>query len=96
NAETLKFCKPTAYIINMGRGPIVDQDALADALKNGRSAGAALDVLKNEPMEPGNPLLEIQDSKKLIITPHIAWATVEARQRCVEAVFQNIKKFKES
>ncbi|MBP5249002.1 MAG: D-2-hydroxyacid dehydrogenase [Lachnospiraceae bacterium] len=96
NAETLKFCKPTAYLINMGRGPIVDQDALADALKNGRIAGAALDVLKNEPMEPGNPLLEIQDSKKLIITPHIAWATVEARQRCVEAVFQNIKKFKES
>ncbi|HCR41344.1 MAG TPA: hydroxyacid dehydrogenase, partial [Lachnospiraceae bacterium] len=56
-------------------------------------AGAGLDVLKEEPMAPDNPLFLIKDSTKLIITPHIAWATVEARQRVVDEVYQNIEAF---
>ena len=56
-------------------------------------AGAGLDVLCKEPMDPENPLLKIQDSNKLIITPHLAWASVEARTRCVQGVYENIKAF---
>lgn len=85
--------KNTAVLLNLGRGPIVNEDALADALENDRIAGAGLDVIKVEPMLPDNPLLRIQDSKKLIITPHIAWATVEARERCVWEVHENIKAY---
>lgn len=91
NAKTLKKCKPTAFLINMGRGPIVNQDDLCDALENDVIAGAALDVLTAEPMALNNPLIRIKDSKKLLITPHIAWATIEARQRCVDAVYENIR-----
>lgn len=91
NKETLKKCKKSAYLINMGRGPIVNQEDMYEALVNDVIAGAALDVLTVEPMAKDNPLIKIKDSKKLLITPHIAWATVEARQRCVDAVFENIR-----
>lgn len=91
NADSLRKCKSSAYIINMGRGPIVNQEDLYEALENNVIAGAALDVLTAEPMAKDNPLINIKDSKKLLITPHIAWATIEARRRCVEAVFNNIK-----
>lgn len=86
--------KKEAVLLNLGRGPIVDQAALAAALKEGKIAGAGIDVLEKEPMEPGDPLLEIQDSTKLIITPHIAWATCEARKRCVDEVYENIVNWK--
>lgn len=85
--------KQSAILLNLGRGPIVNQDALAKALQSGTIAGAGLDVLTVEPMASDNPLLNVQDSTKLIITPHIAWATVEARQRCVKEVYLNIKSF---
>ncbi|MFU0826785.1 MAG: 2-hydroxyacid dehydrogenase [Lachnoclostridium sp.] len=85
--------KNTAVLLNLGRGPIVNEEALADALENNRIAAAGLDVLKVEPMLPDSPLLRIKDSNKLIITPHIAWATVEARKRCVQEVYENIKAF---
>jgi glycerate dehydrogenase len=85
--------KDTAVLLNLGRGPIVNEEALTEALENDRIAAAGLDVIKVEPMSPDNPLLRIQDSKKLIITPHIAWATVEARTRCVEEVYENIKAY---
>lgn len=89
----LKQMKKSAVLLNLGRGPIVNQDALANALLSDEIAGAGLDVLTVEPMTADNPLLKVQDSTKLIITPHIAWATVEARTRCANEVYQNIEAF---
>lgn len=91
--EELAMMKKDAVLLNLGRGPIVNQEALAEALENDQIGGAGLDVLTVEPMAADNPLIRIQDSAKLIITPHIAWATVEARQRCVDEVRKNILAF---
>ncbi len=93
NQEALSKMKDTAILLNLGRGPIVNEKALAEALENDIIAGAGLDVLNKEPMDKDNPLINIKDSQKLIITPHIAWATVEARQRCTKEVYENIKAF---
>lgn len=82
--------KPSAYLINVGRGPIVKEEDLCRALNENLIAGAALDVLEKEPMSVQNPLLGIKDSRKLLITPHIAWATTEARNRLMEQVYKNI------
>jgi len=90
NKEFLQNMKPTAYLINTARGGLVDEEALAQALNTGQIAGAALDVLSNEPPEPGNPLLK---TKNTILTPHIGWAPIEARQRCVDLTVQNIINF---
>lgn len=93
NKEAFVKMKDSAVLLNLGRGPIINEEELANALENGEIAGAGLDVISIEPMLPSNPLLRIQDSNKLIITPHIAWATVEARTRCVKEVYENIKAF---
>jgi glycerate dehydrogenase len=91
--EELSLMKRDAILLNLGRGAIVDQEALARALLEEKIGGAGLDVLTVEPMAEDNPLLAIQDSTRLIITPHIAWATTEARQRCVDEVVQNIRAY---
>lgn len=83
--------KKSAVLINVGRGPIINDRDLTDALKNDEIAAAALDVLEKEPMAPNSPYFEITDSRKLFITPHIAWATREARQRCMNETFLNLK-----
>lgn len=93
NKDTFKKMKNTAYLVNMGRGPIINDADLAEALNNGEIAGAALDVLSKEPMEESNPLLSIQDSRRLIITPHIAWASYEARQRLMDMVAENLQSY---
>lgn len=93
DAKAFSRMKKNAILLNLGRGPIVNEQALYDALVEEKIAGAGLDVLTVEPMLESNPLLKIKDSTKLIITPHIAWATVEARQRVVEEVFENINAF---
>lgn len=93
NEAAFKKMKNTAILINVGRGPIVDDKALAEALKAGEIAGAGLDVLSKEPLEKTNPLYEIKDSCKLIITPHMAWASEEARKRLVNSVAENIESF---
>ncbi|MGN0304707.1 MAG: D-2-hydroxyacid dehydrogenase [Lachnospiraceae bacterium] len=93
NRDTLKKMKPTAILINVARGPIVNDEDLYEALEKGIIAGAGLDVLGKEPMEKTNPLGKIQDSRKLLITPHMAWASVEARTRCLQEVYQNIEAF---
>jgi len=82
--------KQSAFLINTGRGPLVDEQALADALNNGKIAGAGLDVLSTEPPSVHNPLLA---AKNCIITPHIAWATIAARQRLMNTVVENIRAF---
>lgn len=93
NTEALKKMKHAAILLNLGRGPIVIEKDLADALNKNQIAAAGLDVLSAEPMASDNPLLEIKDSKKLIITPHIAWASVEARIRLMDIIYQQVKDF---
>ncbi len=93
DAEAFHKMKNTAVFLNLGRGPIVVEQDLADALLAGEIAAAGLDVLSVEPMTADNPLREIKDSEKLIITPHIAWASVEARTRLMKLVEENIREF---
>ncbi|WP_026509098.1 NAD(P)-dependent oxidoreductase [Butyrivibrio sp. LC3010] len=88
--DALVKMKKTAILINVARGPVVNEEDLTNALINGEIAAAGLDVLSVEPMRKDNPLLKIQDSSKLLITPHMAWASVEARTRCVDEVKKNI------
>ena len=95
NRDTLKLMKRNAILINVARGPVVNDADLAEALNNGTIAGAGLDVLGVEPMEKDNPLGLIKDSRKLLITPHMAWASVKSRQRCFDEVFENIRAFME-
>ena len=85
--------KKTAIFLNLGRGLIVVEQDLCDALEAGEIAAAGLDVLCKEPMSETNPLVKIKDSKKLIITPHIAWASVEARNRLMQIIAGQIKDF---
>ncbi len=93
DAAALKKMKKTAILVNVARGPVVNNTDLYHALINGEIAGAGLDVLEKEPITASNPLGSITDSNKLIITPHLAWASVEARTRCVMGVYENIKAF---
>ena len=93
DADALKKMKKTAYLINVARGPIVNNSDLYEALIKGEIEAAGLDVLEKEPIETSNPLSRIMDSNKLIITPHLAWASVEARMRCVKGVYENIAAF---
>ncbi len=91
--DQLAAMKKDAVLLNLGRGPIIDEEALAWALTNDEIGGAGLDVLVKEPMDPESPLLPIKDSTKLVITPHIAWATVEARTRCVGETAENVRAY---
>lgn len=89
----LKKMKQTAVLLNLGRGKIINEEALASALESGEITGAGLDVISVEPMLAENSLLRVKDSTRLIITPHIAWATVEARRRCLSEVYENMEAF---
>ena len=91
NTETLRWMKPTAYLVNVGRGGIVDEAALAVALDAGTLAGAALDVTLPEPPLPGNPLLGLAHPERLVLSPHLAWASIEARNRCLVEVAANLR-----
>lgn len=93
NAEAFQKMKSSAIFINVGRGPIVDEQALADALEEGWIAAAGLDVLTVEPMTEENPLRKIKDSSRLVITPHIAWASIEARARLMQIVAGQIREY---
>ena len=90
NAERLKTMKRNAILINTGRGPLVNEQDLADALNEGWIAGAGLDVLSVEPSVKDNPLL---NAKNCFITPHIAWATKEARIRLMKIAVNNLNEF---
>lgn len=90
NKERLELMKKTAFLINTSRGPLVDEQALADALNNERIAGASLDVLSEEPPGESNPLLT---AKNCYITPHIAWATYAARKRLLQVAVDNVASF---
>lgn len=89
----LELMKHNALIVNVARGGIINEKALADALNRGKIAGAYVDVYSREPIAADNPLLSIDDPFKIIMTPHSSWATTEALQVLVETVAQNIKDF---
>ena len=90
NSETLRLMKPTAILINTGRGPLVDDQAVAEALEDGRLAAFCADVLTEEPPKADNPLLK---QPNVFITPHIAWATKEARSRLIQVATDNVRSF---
>lgn len=90
NAQRIALMKPTAFLINTGRGGLVDENALADALNNNSIAGAGLDVLSTEPPPQNNPLLS---ANNCIITPHFAWASEAARKRLMDVVVNNVRSF---
>lgn len=89
----LKKMKSTAIIVNVGRGALTDEKALAEALDSGEIGGAAIDVYENEPPKSDCPLLKVKNKEKILYTPHIAWSSVQARKRCVEMVADNINAF---
>ena len=93
NKEAFDKMKTSTVLLNLGRGPIVNDADLTEALEQGKIAAAGLDVLGKEPIEKDNPLLRIKDSTKLVITPHVAWGTVEARTRLMDEVYENIAAF---
>ena len=90
NKVSISKMKSTAFLINTGRGPLINEQDLADALHIGKIAGAGLDVLSVEPARPDNPL---PNARNCAITPHIAWATFEARNRLMEIATENLKSF---
>lgn len=91
--DALKKMKKTAILINVARGPVVNDEDLYTALTENYIAAAGLDVTSTEPMKSSNPLSTIMDSNQLIITPHLAWASIEARTRCVSETCKNIEAF---
>lgn len=93
NKDALKKMKNSAILINVARGPVVNTQDLYDALMSGEIAAAGLDVLEKEPIVADNPLNEIKDSTKLIITPHMSWASVESRNNVRDKVAKNIQAF---
>jgi len=92
-ARELALMKPDALLINTARGALIDGVALAAALKAGQLGGAGIDVLPQEPPQPGEPLLNSQ-IPNLLVTPHVAWAAREARQRCIDEMAANIRDFR--
>ena len=92
NARTLAMMKPSAILINTGRGPLIDDAALAEALQQGKIYAAGIDVLTQEPPRDGNPLIGLSNC---FITPHIAWATKAARERLMDIAVKNLKAYQE-
>ena len=95
NPHTLSLMKPTAYLVNTARGGLVEEAALIEALEQDWIAGAALDVISQEPPDEGHPMMEAAARlDNLLITPHCAWAARETRQRLMDEVFENIQAFR--
>lgn len=94
--EQLKLMRRSALLINTGRGGIVNEEDLSRALDESLIAGAGLDVFEQEPIERDNPLLSVKNRSKLVMTPHITWASVEARTELVDGIVRNIEEFQAS
>ena len=94
NYEKIKLMRPCAIMLNTGRGGIINEADLSRALNENIIAGACLDVLSAEPIKSTNPLLKVIDKEKILITPHMAWASMESRARLIEGVARNIEQYK--
>ena len=90
--EQLALMKPTAYLVNVGRGAIIVEEDLAEAVDNGIIAGAGIDVFVQEPIPEDHPYLKMQHPERMRLTPHIAWASIEARRRLIDIMADNIRK----
>ena len=90
--DQLALMKPTAYLINAGRGAIVVEEDLAQAIDAGVIAGAGIDVFVTEPIPGDHPYMKMQHPERMLLTPHVAWASIEARKRLVDIMADNIKK----
>lgn len=90
--EQLSMMKPSAYLVNVGRGAIVVEEDLAEAVDNGVIAGAGIDVFVQEPIPEDHPYLRMQHPERMRLTPHIAWASIEARRRLIGIMAENIRK----
>lgn len=91
NYEKMKLMRPCAILLNLGRGGIVVEEDLAKALNENMIGGVGLDVHEHEPIHPDNPLLKLYDKQKLIVTPHMGWASKEARELLIQKIAQNIE-----
>jgi len=91
--DKMKLMRPCAILLNLGRGGIVDEHDLARALNENILGGVGLDVHEHEPIHADNPLLKLYDKDKLIITPHMAWASKEARELLIQKIAQNIESY---
>jgi glycerate dehydrogenase len=89
--EELRKMKPSAYLVNVARGGIIDEAALVDALNGGAVAGAAVDVFTDEPLPEDHVYLGVNNPEKLLLTPHVGWASVEARTRLIDGIMENIR-----
>ena len=96
NFENMKKMRPCSILLNTGRGGIIVEEDLARALDENIIGAAGIDVMEKEPIESDNPLLRILDKNKLIITPHIAWTSIEARQKLIAGLAKNISEYKAS
>ncbi len=90
--EQLALMKPTAYLVNVGRGAILVEEDLVEAVDNGVIAGAGIDVFAEEPLPEGHPYLHMKHPERMRFSPHIAWASIEARNRVIEFMAQNVLK----
>jgi len=93
--EKIKMMRPCAILLNTGRGGIINETDLARALNENIIAAAGIDVLEQEPIPLSNPLMKILDKEKILITPHMAWASMESRARLIEGIASNIEEFKQ-
>ena len=93
NKYRLDIMKPGVILVNEARGAVLDEKAVADAIENGKIAGFGCDVYSTEPFGPDHPYNKIKDRKNVILTPHAAWGSYEARERCINIIAQNIKSF---
>ncbi|MCD7950720.1 MAG: D-2-hydroxyacid dehydrogenase [Erysipelotrichaceae bacterium] len=93
NEETLLKMKPSAYLINVGRGGIIEEKALVKVLNEGHLGGVGLDVFEHEPLLEDDMIYHIEDMDKVILTPHVGWGSIEARQRCVDETYQNVMSY---
>ena len=91
--KELKMMKRTAYIVNVGRGAVIDEKALAEAIDGGIIGGAALDVYTTEPPQADSPIMNVKNKERIVYTPHTAWSSVEARKRCISMTADNIAAF---
>ncbi len=93
--DKIKLMRPCAILLNTGRGGIINEAGLARALNENLIAGAGIDVLQEEPIRPDNPLLRVMEKERILITPHMAWASMESRSRLIEGIARNIEQYKQ-